>query len=106
LKEITAQELKRRMDAGESFRLIDVREVQEYEYARIEGAKLIPLSEFQARYESELKPEEDLVIYCHHGMRSAQACMFLASKGYTKLSNLLGGIEDWSLEIDQSVPRY
>jgi rhodanese-related sulfurtransferase len=52
LKEISATELKKRIDAGESFRLIDVRELQEYEYARIEGAELIPLSEFQARYQA------------------------------------------------------
>ena len=106
MKEISAQDLKKRMDAGESFRLIDVREVQEYEYARIEGAELIPLSEFQARYQAELQPDDDLVIYCHHGMRSAQACMFLASRGYTTLTNLSGGIEDWSVEVDPNVPRY
>ena len=94
------------MDAGESFRLIDVREIQEYEYARIEGAELIPLSEFQGRYQTELQPNDDLVIYCHHGMRSAQACMFLASKGYTTLTNLSGGIEDWSVDVDPDVLRY
>ena len=106
MNEISAQELKRRLDAGEQFRLIDVREVEEYEYARIEGAELIPLSEFQSRYQKELNQEDDLVIYCHHGMRSAQACMFLSSQGYKNLTNLRGGIEDWSTDVDPTVPHY
>lgn len=103
---ISAQELKQRLAEGGKFRLIDVREQNEYDYARIEGAELLPLSEFQARYQQELAPEDDLVIYCHHGIRSAQACMFLESKGYEKTTNLAGGIEAWSVEVDPSVPRY
>ncbi|HZS47326.1 MAG TPA: rhodanese-like domain-containing protein [Blastocatellia bacterium] len=106
MNEISARELKHRMDAGEKFRLIDVREVPEYEYAKIEGAELIPLSEFQSRYQKELNPDDDIVIYCHHGMRSAQACMFLHSQGYKNLTNLRGGIEDWSSDVDESVPHY
>lgn len=106
MKEISAEQLKQRMEAKEQFRLIDVREIDEYEYARIEGGELIPLSEFQAKYQNQLQMDDDIVIYCHHGMRSAQACMFLESKGYTNLTNLRGGIESWSLAVDDNVPRY
>ena len=106
MNEISVQELNRRLGDGEQLRLIDVREVDEYEYARIEGAELIPLSEFLSRFEKELKPEDDLVIYCHHGMRSAQACMFLEGKGFSKTTNVIGGIDAWSLQVDPNVPRY
>jgi len=101
---INVQDLKRKMDAGEKFLLIDVREPFEYEIARIDGAKLIPLREIAQRA-GELRNEE-IVVHCHSGMRSAQAVELLRKAGLTNVSNLEGGIDAWSEEIDPTVPRY
>ncbi len=103
--EIDVHELKRRRDAGEPFELIDVREPAEYEIARIEGAKLIPLGELPSRLD-ELPRDKDLVLHCHAGVRSAHAVGILQNAGFEHAANLAGGIDAWSVEIDPSVPRY
>ncbi|MBS1807228.1 MAG: hypothetical protein JST84_03440 [Acidobacteria bacterium] len=102
---ITVEELKAKQDAGESFRLIDVREQHEYQYCRIPGAELKPLGQI-AQWIHDLDPAEELILQCHHGMRSQRACMMLASQGFTNVKNLTGGIDAWSLSVDASVPRY
>jgi adenylyltransferase/sulfurtransferase len=103
---ITVEELKARQDANEKFRLIDVREPHEYQAARIEGAELKPLGRIM-QWASELGDmDQEIILHCHHGMRSDRACQFLAAQGFTKLKNLLGGIDEWSLKIDPGVPRY
>lgn len=106
IDEITVQELKQRLEAGEEFCLVDCREPHEYEVARIEGSQLIPLSVFAKRALQELKPEQAIVIHCHHGGRSLKACQFLMAQGYQNVTNVVGGIDQWSLEIDPTVPRY
>lgn len=102
---ITPLELDERRKRGEQLELIDVRERIEYEMARVEGARLLPLSQFQMWSET-LDPEAEIVVMCHHGIRSAQVCSFLARQGFKKLSNLAGGIDRWSHEVDSSVPLY
>src|SRR6266702_6094317 len=102
---ISPQELKRRMDAGEPFELIDVREPFEYEIARIDGAKLIPLGEIAERLD-ELEREQPIIAHCHSGTRSAQAVQLLQQRGFAKVYNLEGGIDAWSDQIDSSVPTY
>lgn len=102
---VTPTAVAERMKGGEKFRLIDVRETVEYEIAHVEGAELLPLSKFQ-EWAGLLKPEEEIVFMCHHGIRSAQVCSFLAGQGFKKLSNLAGGIDLWSVEVDESVQRY
>lgn len=102
---ITPLELDERRKRGEQLELIDVRERVEHEMARIEGARLLPLSQFQLWSET-LDPEAEIVVMCHHGIRSAQVCSFLARQGFKKLSNLAGGIDRWSHEVDSSVPLY
>ena len=102
---ITAQQLADRLKNGEKFRFIDVREPQEYAVARIEEAVLLPLTRFDEWIET-LEPEEEIVVMCHHGVRSANVCMFLGRNGYEKVFNLEGGIDSWSLEVDGKVPRY
>ncbi len=87
-------------------RLVDVRERDEWEICRIEGAELLPLSEFAERYVSVLGAGDTLVLLCHHGMRSANAQAFLKAKGFKKTINLSGGIDRWSVEVDPSVARY
>ena len=102
---ISVHDLKRRMDAGEPFELIDVREPFEYEIARIGVAKLIPLGEIAAR-KDELQREQPIVIHCHSGRRSAEAVRLLQQGGFTNVYNLEGGIDAWSDQIDSSVPKY
>ncbi len=102
---ISAHELKQKMDAREAFDLIDVREPFEYEIARIEGAKLIPLREIAGRAD-ELQREQTIVVHCHSGGRSAEAVRLLQQRGFTNIYNLEGGIDAWSDQIDPSVPKY
>lgn len=105
LPEISVHELKRKMDAGETFELIDVREPFESEIARINGATLIPLAQIAER-SGELKREHPIVVHCHSGRRSAEAVRILQQRGFTNVYNLEGGIDAWSEQIDSSVPRY
>src|SRR5881394_1324903 len=102
---ISVQELKRRMDAIEDFELIDVREPFEFEIARINGAKLVPLGEIAERAD-ELQREQPVVVHCHSGRRSAQAVRLLQQRGFANVYNLEGGIDAWSNLIDPSVPKY
>src|SRR5881296_1948543 len=102
---ISPQELKRRIDAGEPFELIDVREPFESEIARIDGAKLIPLGEITERLD-ELNRERPIVVHCHSGTRSAQAARLLQQRGFGNVYNLEGGIDAWSDQIDPNVPKY
>jgi molybdopterin/thiamine biosynthesis adenylyltransferase/rhodanese-related sulfurtransferase len=102
---MSVHEVKRKMDAHEPFELIDVREPFEYEIARIDGAKLIPLGEIAARV-NELQRERQIVVHCHSGRRSAEAVRLLQQHGFANVYNLEGGIDAWSDQIDSNVPRY
>ncbi len=102
--EITPKELKARLDKGDSLQLVDVRSEEEFAIANL-GGKLIPLGELVMRY-TELDPEAETVLICHHGMRSSQATLLLSQLGFENLKNLSGGIERWSLEVDPNVKRY
>lgn len=103
--EITAEDLKARMDRGDRFVLLDVRETFEWDIARLPGARLIPLSELHARM-SELDSADEIVLYCKVGPRSAQAVRQLQKAGFGKLWNLKEGMVTWSERIDPSVPKY
>jgi adenylyltransferase/sulfurtransferase len=105
MREITATELKAKFDRGDDFALIDVREPYEYEIGRISGSKLIPLGQVGDRA-GELNPDQEIVLQCKGGVRSAQALETLKAKGFKKLVNLKGGILAWSDEVDPSVPKY
>ncbi len=103
--QILPKEARQKLQNGHHVTLLDVREQWEYELARIEGAKLIPLGELQQRVH-ELDPESEIIVYCHHGIRSFHATMFLRQMGFEKAQNLAGGIDAWSMKVDPSVPRY
>jgi molybdopterin/thiamine biosynthesis adenylyltransferase/rhodanese-related sulfurtransferase len=103
--EMSVEDLQRRVDVGEQLTILDVRNPQEYEIARIPGSVLIPLHELQDRL-GELDPAARIVAHCHHGMRSAQAVHLLRQMGFSRAINLAGGIDEWSLQVDPSVPRY
>jgi adenylyltransferase/sulfurtransferase len=105
LQQITARQLKETLDAGQRVTLLDVREPQEWEITRLPNAKLIPLGEVPERM-NELDTADDIVVYCHHGQRSARAINFLQKMGFSKLRNLAGGIDAWAVNVDQEMPRY
>lgn len=102
---ITVRDLKARMDKGDKIFLLDVREPHEYSLAKIDGSVLIPLGQVPHSLK-QLDQSAEIVAYCHKGMRSADAVGFLLQQGFSNVKNLIGGIEAWSIEIDQSVPRY
>ena len=107
IPEISVAEAQRRLATSNPPRLIDVREADEYEAARIPGAELLPLSQWAAlALEKLTDPAQSLLIQCHHGGRSARATEFLLRNGYADVTNVAGGIDAWSLEIDPSIPRY
>jgi rhodanese-related sulfurtransferase len=104
--EISPQEVKRRLDAGEKLRLIDVREPFEFQQARIEGAELIPMRSVGQSLSSLENGENTIVVFCHHGMRSLQVVGWLRQQGVEDCVSMSGGIDQWSLMIDPQVPRY
>jgi len=102
--EITVTELKRLIDKG-GVNLIDVREPHEYEICRIQGSKLIPVSEVPNRV-NEFNLTDEYIFHCHTGVRSAWAVSLLRQLGFKKVKNLKGGIDAWADEVDSSIPRY
>ena len=102
--EITVEELSAKLASGAPVHLLDVREPEEFALTQLEGAQLIPLGELQARAD-EIPAEVEVVVYCHHGIRSLQAVGLLRAQGRAAMS-LKGGIDAWSRRIDPSVPRY
>ena len=106
MQEITATELKNRMDAGDDIQLIDVRQPDEYNFAKIEGAKLIPLGDIIKRMD-EIDPSRETVVHCKMGGRSAKAIEVLQKAGFKgDLKNMKGGITAWSNEVDSKIPKY
>jgi rhodanese-related sulfurtransferase len=103
--QISPVEVKTRMDRGEKLMLVDVREQWEYDLCRIEGAKLVPLGSLAANVNGLLGVDE-VICYCHHGMRSLDAATWLRFQGIEKAKSLSGGIERWSTDVDPHVPRY
>jgi len=97
--------LKAKMDARESFCLLDVREPWEVALASIPGSVAIPMHEIPARLE-ELDAASEIIVMCKAGGRSQRAAEYLLARGYHKVSNLHGGIDAWSREIDPGVPEY
>ena len=102
--QITVQELKAKMDAGEKFILLDVREDIEVKRANIGGVH-IPMNAVPMHLK-KLDPSQEVIVYCHHGNRSQAIVNFLRASGYQNARNLVGGINEWSLTIDPSIPKY
>lgn len=103
--EITPADTKHRLDRGEKLLLVDVREAWEFEICHIEGAKHIPMGSIPTNLQA-LDTDDDVICYCHHGMRSLDVAVWLRGQGVARAKSLAGGIERWSLEIDPRVPRY
>lgn len=99
--------VKRMLDEQHDFLLLDCREQEEHDIVRIARSTLLPMSEIQARV-SELQPHRDthIVVHCHHGGRSMQVTQWLRSQGFARVQNMAGGIDQWAVEIDSTLPRY
>jgi sulfur-carrier protein adenylyltransferase/sulfurtransferase len=103
--EITPADLKAKIDNGDEFVLVDVREPQEYAICRIPESKLMPLGTLPERLH-ELSSADDIIVHCRSGVRSGQAVEFMKQAGYRKVKNLVGGILRWSDDVDPTVPKY
>lgn len=105
--EVTPREVAAMRRGDESMLLLDCRTPGEHEAARIEGATLVPLQQLPARAD-ELAAHRDarVIVYCHHGRRSLKAAALLRQQGFTDVRSMAGGIDVWSRDVDQTVPRY
>ena len=106
IRQLTVHELKQRLDQGtNNVTLLDVREPWERNICALPGAKTIPMREIPTRAE-ELPKDQEIVVVCHHGIRSQQVASYLARMGFSQLNNLAGGIDAWAREIDPKMPTY
>jgi len=103
--ELTPREVRERLTSRNDILFVDVRERWEYETSRIEGSILIPLREIPGNL-SRLRAGREIVLFCHHGIRSLDAAAWLREQGVDGAWSMAGGIDGWSAEIDSSVPRY
>ena len=104
--EITPPEVSQLRAAGVSFTLLDVREPWETATASIPGSLNIPMGELPARAHTDLDPDAQIVVLCHHGARSLSVTEWLRREGFTSAQSMAGGINQWSREVDSSVPMY
>ena len=105
MTEISAQDLKSRLDGGQPPTLLDVRQDWETKLCRLENSVHIPIEEIELRTE-ELDPKTEIVVYCHKGVRSAAVAEYLRSLGFADVKNLAGGVDFWAGTIDPSMRRY
>lgn len=105
MREMSPRELRRRLDEDAPPLLLDVREADELAICRLAGTLHIPMADVLARLH-ELDPDREIVVYCHHGQRSAAVVGFLERHDFVNVANLAGGIERWAVEVDPTMPRY
>ena len=105
INSLDPMEIKKLLDIEKDIKLIDVREKWEYEYAKIEGAENIPLSIFVHSL-NNIKTDQKIIVYCHHGSRSYQACSYMVRNGYKHVTNMDGGIDAWAEMIEPEMARY
>jgi len=105
IKEITVTELKNKFDNNEDFMLLDVRNIKEVLYSKIEKSFHIPMNEIQDRI-NELDSNKEIIIQCKSGKRSARVCEYLMTQNFNNVKNLSGGIIAWAEEVDSSIQVY
>lgn len=105
MERLTPTQVKERIDAGANIVLLDVREPWEYDTCRIGGSRLMPMNRVPAEA-GTLDRQSEIVVLCHHGMRSLQVAVWLERAGFERVANLEGGIDAWSCDVDPNVPRY
>jgi len=104
--EIAPEELHSLLESTSDIVVLDCREPWEFDTARIEGSKHIPMNDVPARFNQELDPEKHIVVICHHGVRSMNVTAWLRKQGFEKVQSLRGGIDRWARQIDPKVPLY
>ena len=103
--QVTPEEVAQRRKAGEPLLILDVREESELALASLPDVVWLPMSELSLRI-GELDPEAETIVLCHHGIRSMRVACLLAEQGFERVSNLRGGIDAWSRQVDAEVPLY
>ena len=105
--EIHCRSVREKLVAGAELLLLDCREPKEYELVHLSDATLLPMDELPARID-ELEPHrgKEIIVYCHHGMRSLQVATWMREQGFSQAKSMIGGIEQWAQEIDPSLARY
>lgn len=105
--EVTCADVRARLDSGSEFLLLDCREQSEWDGGHIDGAQLIPMSQLRERLgELEAWKGQEIIVYCHHGGRSLRVTGFLRQNQFPSTWSMAGGIDQWSVEIDPTIPRY
>ena len=104
-QDISPQDLHARLGQAQSLVLLDVRDEWETRLCRLPNSTHIPVEEIEFRVE-ELNPEDEIIVYCHHGIRSAAVADYLRSRGFTKAVNLAGGLDQWARTVDPSMKQY
>jgi rhodanese-related sulfurtransferase len=105
--EIDCRTVNARLEAGEPLVLLDCREPDEHEFVRLAASRLLPMSELMLRVgELDEVRDAEIVVYCHHGVRSRQVANWLRGRGFPHVRSLAGGIDRWSQEVDSTLPRY
>jgi rhodanese-related sulfurtransferase len=104
--EISPSEVKTRLDNSEHIRLIDVREPEEHAICHIEGAELMPMNTIPQNLQQLDSGDAPLIVFCHHGVRSLTVVDWLRRQGVENCQSMRGGVDQWSREIDPTVPRY
>ena len=105
IPEITVTELSEKLKYEDSFILLDVREPEEVAIVHLPGSVHIPMGDIPGRLH-ELDPDKEIIVYCHHGIRSMRVAMFLAQRDFTQVKNLAGGIDAWALDVAPGMTRY
>ncbi len=105
LNDLSPTAIREALAARQDITLVDVREPAEHDTARIQGATLIPLRTLP-QHVASLPREHEIILLCHHGMRSEMAGNFLLAQGFPRVSHMVGGIDAWSRDVDASVPLY
>ncbi len=104
--EISSGQVKSLQKRGEPLKILDVREPWEWDTARIEGSKHIPMGDIPARVHQELDPDDHIIVVCHHGVRSLTVTNWLRQQGFEKAQSMRGGIDGWARTVDPKVPLY
>jgi rhodanese-related sulfurtransferase len=104
-RDLTPEQLRDLLAQGHAPRLIDVRDPEEFARCNLPGAELHPAAQI-AEWSRMLDPNQEILIYCHHGIRSLHAVMYLTARGFQRVSHLRGGLDAYSLRADPSIPRY
>jgi rhodanese-related sulfurtransferase len=104
--EITPEEVEAKLKRSEPFTLLDVREPWEFEVSRIDASKHMPMGDVPSRAHQELDPDEEIVVVCHHGVRSLNVTYWLREQGFERVQSMRGGIDAWARRVDAKVPLY